>query len=107
MFSSRALIALGLGAALSACSTASRETGAGDPFLGEASRYNAAIQVINPDPVYAENSAQPGDNGEKGAAAVERYRTDQVNDRHRKEVSASRSGSLSTTEGTSSGSGPR
>jgi hypothetical protein len=49
-----------------------------DPYLGEAVRYNAAIQTVNPDPVYAENGAKPGDNGEKGAKAVKRYRTDSV-----------------------------
>jgi hypothetical protein len=49
-----------------------------DPSLGEAVKYNAAIQTINPAPVYSANSAQPGSNGEVGAAAVKRYRTDKV-----------------------------
>lgn len=49
-----------------------------DPNFGEASRYNAAVQTIDPAPVYAVDGAQPGDHGEKGAAAVERYRNDQV-----------------------------
>ena len=49
-----------------------------DPNFGEAHRYNAAIQTINPAPVYAEGSAQPGEHGAKGAEAVKRYRTDQV-----------------------------
>ena len=40
-----------------------------------------------------------------GAAAVARYRTDQVNARHKAEVSAARSAGLSTTQG--SGGGPR
>lgn len=69
--------------ALAGCNTANSHIGDEDPYLGEAVRYNAAIQTINPDPVYAENGAQPGDNGEKGAEAVKRYRTDKVNDRHR------------------------
>jgi hypothetical protein len=45
-----------------------------DAGLGEAVRYDMAIQTINPDPVYPEDGAQPGDNGEKGAEAVKRYR---------------------------------
>ena len=45
-----------------------------DPGLGEALRYDMAIQTVNPDPVYPEDGAQPGDNGEKGAEAVKRYR---------------------------------
>ena len=45
-----------------------------DPAIGEAVRFNSAIQTINPDPVYAQGSAQPGDSGEHGAKAVERYR---------------------------------
>ena len=107
MSCNRAMIAAALLAALAGCTTPNAEVGAGDPLLGESVRYNAALQTINPDPVYTDDMAKPGDNGEKGAAAVERYRKDQVNDRHQKEVSASRSGSLSTTEGTSSGSGPQ
>ena len=45
-----------------------------DPGLGEAQRYNMAIQTVNPDPVYPDDGAQPGDSGEKGANAVEAYR---------------------------------
>ena len=63
---------------LSGCTSPGRETGAGDPFLGESVRYNAAVQTINPDPVYTDGMAQPGDSGEHGADAVERYRTDNV-----------------------------
>lgn len=46
-----------------------------DPGLGEAVRYDMAIQTVNPDPVYPEDGAQPGDNGEKGAKAVKAYRS--------------------------------
>lgn len=49
-----------------------------DPALGEAVKFNAAVQTINPDPVYPENSAQPGDSGEHAAKAVERYRKGEV-----------------------------
>lgn len=107
MSCSRAMISAAMSVALGACSSVGREAGAGDPFLGEAVKYNAAVQTINPDPVYTADMAKPGDNGEKGAEAVKRYRTDKVNDRHRKEVNASRSGALSTTEGTSGSTGPR
>lgn len=66
-----------------------------DPAFGEATKYNAAVQTIDPDPVYAEGGSQPGDSGAKGAAAVKRYRTDAV-----KQVEAAQ-----TTSG--GGSGPR
>lgn len=71
--------------ALVGCNTANSHIGDEDPYVGEAVRYNAAIQTINPDPVYAENGAQPGENGERGAEAVKRYRTDKVNSRHQSE----------------------
>ena len=45
-----------------------------DPGFGEAVRYDTAAQTINPDPVYAEDGAQPGDHGEKAQKATERYR---------------------------------
>ena len=47
-----------------------------DPGLGETVAYAKAVQTIDPDPVYAEDGAQPGDHGDKGAQAVKRYRTD-------------------------------
>ena len=49
-----------------------------DPALGEAVEYDAAIQTINPDPVYPAGAAQPGDNGERARRRVKRYRTDAV-----------------------------
>ena len=70
---------------LAACRTTSDgnvapQAGSLDAAFGEVTKYNAAMQTINPDPVYAEGGAQPGDNGDKGADAVARYRTDQVKD---------------------------
>lgn len=50
---------------------------ANDPTFGGAVRSNYAMQVINPDPQY-ENSLVEGGNGERSAAAVDRYRTDKV-----------------------------
>lgn len=98
---------LGLAAAalaLGACNTTNKNIGSEDPGMGEAVRYNAAVQTINPYPVYPEGGAEPGDSGVKGAEAVKRYRTDQVKDRHK--ANANPVG-VSTTQGTSGGSGPR
>lgn len=77
-FDARALVASAAILALSACNTANSHIGDEDPGMGEAVRYNAAIQTINPAPVYPASAAQPGDNGDKGAKAVKRYRTDTV-----------------------------
>ena len=74
------LIIIAGGAALTACNTVNKNIGQDDPFLGEAVKYNTAIQTINPDPVYPPGAAQHGDHGEKGAEAVKRYRTDKVKD---------------------------
>jgi predicted small secreted protein len=82
---------------LAGCNTANKNIGMEDPSLGEAVRYNAAIQTVNPDPVYPAGSAQPGDSGVKATAAVKRYRTDAV-----KQVE-----SMGTTGGGGSSSGPR
>ena len=49
-----------------------------DRGIGEALKYDMAIQTIDPDPVYPEGGAQPGDHGEKAADATERYRKGQV-----------------------------
>lgn len=45
-----------------------------DPGLGEALRYDMAIQTVNPDPVYPPDAEQPGYHGEKAQKATERYR---------------------------------
>ena len=96
--SSKLILVTAAAAALSACGTMNKPIGAEDAAMGEAVRYNAALQTINPAPVYGSNGAQPGDNGDKGAQAVKRYRTDQV-----KQVE-----SMATTSGSgSSGGSPR
>ena len=78
MSSKLLLIAAGA-LALAGCSTANKTYRRRRiPAFGEAVKYNAAIQTINPDPVYAADGAKPGDSGAKGAAAVKRYRTDKV-----------------------------
>ena len=95
--SSKLVVTAAAALALGACNTtASKNIGMEDPALGEAVKYNTAIQTVNPDPVYGPDGAQPGDSGVKGAAAVKRYRTDAV-----KAVEA-----METTSG-GSGSGPR
>lgn len=78
MFFKRALLALAILAPLGGCANGNGPIGTGDPFLGEAVKYNAAVQTINPDPVYGPDAARPGDSGVKGAEAVKRYRTDKV-----------------------------
>lgn len=64
--------------ALAACAPFGSEQthGAFDsaPAFGEAVKYNAAVQTIDPDPVYAPGSAEPGTNGDAARAAAERYR---------------------------------
>jgi hypothetical protein len=84
--------------ALGGCNTVNSHIGDEDPLFGEAAKYNAAIQTINPDPVYDENGAVPGDSGAHGAEAIKRYRTDKVSERHRQE-SRQNSRGLSTTGG--------
>ena len=71
-------------------------SGSYDPGLGEAYWYSNALQTIDPDPVYAEGGAQPGDHGDKGALAVKRYRTDAV-----------KAVQIETTTSSGSGGGPR
>ncbi|WP_265587342.1 hypothetical protein [Sphingomicrobium arenosum] len=63
------LACLGLG--LGACAPV-------DHGFGETLAYAKAAQTVNPDPVYADGGAQPGDNADVGAAAAERYRTGTV-----------------------------
>ncbi len=102
MSSRRVLIALLSCCALAACNTMYTHYGDEDPGLGEAPKFNAAVQTINPTPVYSANSAQPGSNGEVGAAAVKRYRTDKVKPTESLGTSAAGGGS-----GTGMSSGPQ
>ena len=55
---------------LSACSTTMDPV---DRDFGEAHRWNFEQQVVNPDPVYAEDASMEGGSGERAAEAVERY----------------------------------
>jgi len=87
--------------ALGACNTVAPQAGSLDAGFGEVTKYNAAVQTIDPEPVYAEGGAQPGDHGEKAANAAKRYRTDQVKDTEPAGATTRRAG------GSSGGSGPR
>lgn len=49
-----------------------------DHGLGEAVKYDMALQTIDPDPVYAPGSAEPGMAGTVNAEAAKRYRTGTV-----------------------------
>ena len=82
-------LALGL---LTGCNTVYGQTGSVDPGFGEAVKYDMAAQTIDPDPVYSEDGAQPGDAGDKGASAVKRYRTDAVKDVEQQRTSSGTTG---------------
>jgi type IV pilus biogenesis protein CpaD/CtpE len=61
-----------------ASETLDKQSGSTDPGFGEALKYDMAVQTINPDPVYDDKAAKPGDHGGRAADAVKRYRTDRV-----------------------------
>ena len=88
-FNGKQLVLLVVLAGLVACAPV-------DPGLGEALRYDMAIQTVNPDPVYPEGGAQPGDSGEKGAKAVQAYRKGETKDLK-----------VQTTSNVGGGSGPQ
>ena len=75
---SKLLLPVSAAALLSACQTTDPVSGSPDASFGEATKWNKAAMIIDPDPVYPEGAAEPGDSGVKGAAAVRRYRTDAV-----------------------------
>lgn len=49
-----------------------------DPGMGEALRYDTALQTIDPDPTYPADALNPGYHGEKAQKATERYRKGQT-----------------------------
>lgn len=63
---------------LASCETIDPVSESKDPGFGETVKYNAAIQTVNPEPVYAAGSALPGGDAQRGAAAVKRHRSGQV-----------------------------
>jgi hypothetical protein len=80
-------------AALAGCNTAQTHIGDEDAAVGEAVKYDIAIQTVNPAPVYGPDSALPGSNGDVGAAAVKRYRTDKVKQPQAQNPSSNMNGS--------------
>ncbi|WP_265569667.1 hypothetical protein [Sphingomicrobium nitratireducens] len=74
------LAGIGLVALLGACAPVAHH-------YGEAVKYNTAVQTINPAPVYPAGGAQPGDSGEHGSDAVQRYRDDSVKQPSRESAS--------------------
>lgn len=91
---SRALAAIAFGLLAGACAPV-------DHGLGEAFRYDMALQTIDPDPVYPAGSAEPGTSGTTNAEAAKRYRTDSV-----KPVQAPTT-TTTTTGGAGVSSGPK
>ena len=80
-------------ALLASCDTVNTKTGAMANGLGEAVKYDNAIQTINPEPTYAQGGAQPGGNGEVGADAVKAYRTGTVKPVQTEQTTMSTTGS--------------
>lgn len=80
MSSKRIWIAAAACVALAGCNTANSHIGDESASFGEALKYDQALQTINPAPVYSAEAAQPGDNGDRGAAKVQQYRKGQVKD---------------------------
>jgi hypothetical protein len=70
-----------------------------DPGIGEALSYDMAIQTVDPEPVYPEDGAKPGDSGEHAAKATERYRKGQTKPVVRE--------SASSASGSGGGGGPQ
>ena len=99
--SSKCLACAAAATALAACQSVDPVSQSPDPYFGEVTARNKAVQIINPDPVYTAEAAQPGDNGERGAKAVDRYKKGEVKDTKRISTGGSSGGS-----GSGGGSGP-
>lgn len=96
LIDARRLTALTALTALAAVSSACSPV---DLSLGEAVKYDQALQTINPDPVYAPGSALPGASGTHAVTAAKAYRMGTV-----KPVEKI---SISGGSGSSGGSGPQ
>ena len=71
-------IALAAAFTISACTTVEDKEWIGyqDPGFGEANRATFAAMVVNPDPQY--DTPIPATSAQHAAAAIERYRNDEV-----------------------------
>ncbi|WP_300974523.1 hypothetical protein [Sphingomonas sp. LHG3406-1] len=87
---------------LAACQSVDPVSQSPDPSFGEVTARNKIVQVINPDPAYPADAAQPGDNGERSAAAVDRYEKGNV----KQTVRVSTGGTGGGSGDSGSGSGP-
>ena len=74
-----------------------------DPGMGEAVKYDALAQTVNPEPVYLPGGALPGGDGTHGAKATERYRKDTVKAIQRERTGQSISGGGGGSSGGGSG----
>lgn len=90
--SSKRISALLAASLLAGCETIDPVSESTDPGFGESVKYNAAIQTVNPEPVYAAGGALPGQNGQRGAEATKRYRAGQVKETEAQGTSASSGG---------------
>lgn len=95
------LVALGLGG----CQSFDPVSQSPDPRFGEAVAWNKAVQIINPDPVYPPTAQQPGADGTRGAAAVDRYKKGTVKTPERMSTSSSGGGGGGGGSGGSGGGG--
>jgi hypothetical protein len=76
--------------ALGGCDTVDPVSHSVDPGFGEALAYDKAIQTINPDPLPPPpGAAQPGDSGQKGVGAVDRYRKGTVKEPEKQSTTGS------------------
>jgi hypothetical protein len=63
---------------IAGCETVDPVSESHDPGFGEAVKFNAAVQTVNPEPVYAAGGELPGGSGQRGTDATKRYRSGQV-----------------------------
>ena len=77
---------------LAACETIDPVSESKDPGFGETVKYNAAVQTVNPEPVYAADGALPGQSGQRATDATKRYRAGQVKQTESQGTSSSTSG---------------
>ena len=78
---------------LAACDTIDPASESADPGFGEAVKYNAAMQTVNPEPQYDADDALPGDSGARAADATKRYRSGAVKATQSQGTSAAGGGS--------------
>jgi hypothetical protein len=63
---------------LGGCNTLNNSLATPADAFGESVKHNAAVHIIDPEPVYEADSSQPGDRGDHAADASKRYRAGAV-----------------------------